>query len=221
MKKRGYHMEDFTLQVEKRTSTGHKVRLLRSEGWVPAVVYGGADPSQSVQLNAREFDRVLGKGGASNLLNLEGADFPRTRVLIRELQRHPVRRNVLHVDCVRVASGQRITMAVPLHLVGHAPAIELGAVLLQNVDSVEITCLPDDLPQSIEIDVSGLAEVTDRIYARDLKLPQGVALASDTSDEPLVAMNLSRAAAHADEEEEGAEAPATVEIITERRKDEN
>jgi large subunit ribosomal protein L25 len=219
MKKRGYHMEDFTLQVEKRTSTGHKVRLLRSEGWVPAVVYGGADPSQSVQLNAREFDRVLGKGGASNLLNLEGADFPRTRVLIRELQRHPVRRNVLHVDFVRVASGQRITMAVPLHLVGHAPAIELGAVLLQNVDSVEITCLPDDLPQSIEIDVSGLAEVTDRIYARDLKLPQGVVLASDTSDEPLVAMNLSRAAAHADEEEEGAEAPATVEIITERRKE--
>jgi large subunit ribosomal protein L25 len=214
-------MEDFTLQVEKRTSTGHKVRLLRTEGWVPAVVYGGADPSESVQLNAREFDRVLGKGGASNLLNLEGVDFPRTRVLIRELQRHPVRRNVLHVDFVRVASGQRITMAVPLHLIGHAPAIELGAVLLQNVDSVEITCLPDDLPQSIEIDVSGLAEVTDRIYARDLKLPSGVALASDYSDEPLVAMNLSRAAAHADEEEEDAEKPATVEIISERRKEED
>jgi large subunit ribosomal protein L25 len=69
-------------------------------------------------------------------------------VLIRELQRHPVRRNVLHVDFVRVASGQKITMAVPLHMVGHAPAIELGAVLLQNVDSLEITCLPDDLPQS-------------------------------------------------------------------------
>lgn len=214
-------MEDFTLQVENRTSTGHKARHLRSEGWVPAVVYGGAQPSQTVQLNAREFDRVLGRGGASNLLNLEGVDFPRTRVLIRELQRHPVRRNVLHVDFVRVAVGQKITMAVPLHLVGHAPAIELGAVLLQNVDSVEISCLPDDLPQSIEIDVSGLAEVNDRIYARDLKLPAGVALASDYSDEPLVAMNLSRAAAHAGEEEEAEEGAATVEIITERRKDED
>lgn len=213
-------MEDFTLQVEARSSTGHKARHLRSEGWVPAVVYGGSDPSQSIQLNARELDRLLARGGASNLVNLEGDAYPRTRVLIRELQRHPVRRNVLHVDFVRVASGQKITMAVPLHIIGHAPAIELGAVLLQNADSVEITCLPDDLPQSIEIDVSSLAEVTDRVYARDLKLPAGVTLATDYSDEPLVAMNLSRAAAHAgDEEEEAPAGSAEVEILSERRKE--
>lgn len=215
-------MEDFTLQIEARSSTGHKSRHLRSEGWVPAVVYGGSDPSQNIQLNARELDRLLARGGASNLVNLEGDNYPRTRVLIRELQRHPVRRNVLHVDFVRVAIGQKITMAVPLQIIGTPPAIELGAVLLQNADSVEITCLPDDLPQSIEIDVSGLTEVTDRVYARDLKLPAGVTLAHDYSDEPLVAMNLSRAAAHAgDEEEEEAEAgSAEVEILTERRKEE-
>jgi large subunit ribosomal protein L25 len=213
-------MEDFTLQVEKRTSTGHKARHLRATGWVPAVLYGGPEPTEQLQLVERDLDRMLVKGAASQLLNLVGADFPKTRVLIREVQRHPVRRSLLHVDFVRVAAGQKITMAVPLHLVGLAPAIELGAVLLQNVDSVEITCLPDDLPQSIVVDVSGLAEVTDRIYARDLKLPAGVSLAADYSDEPLVAMNLSRAAAHADEEEEGAEAAATVEILTERRKEE-
>lgn len=212
-------MEDFTLQVEKRTSTGSKVRQLRAKGFVPAIIYGGPEPTEQLQVVERDLDRMLTRGAASHLLNLVGADFPQTRVLIREMQRHPVRRNLLHVDFVRVALGQKITMAVPLHLVGVAPAIELGAVLLQNVDSVEITCLPDDLPQSIEIDVSGLAEVTDRIYARDLKLPAGVALASDYSDEPLVAMNLSRAAAHADDEEETEEPAATVEIITERRKE--
>lgn len=213
-------MDDSTLQIEMRSGTGHKARHLRTQGVVPAVVYGGNGPSQNVQLGARELDRVLDRGGAASLLNLEGDGFPRTRVLIREVQRHPVRRNVLHVDFVRVASGQKITMSVPLHVVGHAPAIELGAVLLQNADSLEITCLPDDLPHVIEVDVSGLVEVNDRIYARDLSLPAGVALAHDYSDEPLVAMNLSRAAAHADEEEEeGAEAPATVEIITERRKE--
>lgn len=212
-------MEDFTLRVEARSSTGHKSRHLRSEGWVPAVVYGGSDPSQNIQLNARELERLLVKGGASNLLNLEGDAYPRTRVLIRELQRHPVRRNVLHVDFVRVASGQKITMSVPLHIVGHAPAIELGAVLLQNADSVEITCLPDDLPKAIEIDVSVLAEVTDRVYARDLALPAGVTLAHDYGDEPLVAMNLSRAAAHAGDEEELEAGSAEVEILTERRKE--
>ena len=213
-------MEDFTLQVENRTSTGHKARHLRATGWVPAVLYGGAEPTEQLQLVERDLDRMLTKGAASQLLNLVGADFPKTRVLIRELQRHPVRRSLLHVDFVRLAAGQKITMAVPLHLVGHAPAIDLGAVLLQNADSVEITCLPDDLPQSIEIDVSGLAEVTDRIYARDLKLPAGVSLSADLGDEPLVAMNLSRAAAHAGEEGEEGESPATVEIITERRKEE-
>lgn len=215
-------MEDFTLQVEKRTGAGPKVRHLRATGWVPAVLYGGAEPTEQLQLVERDLDRMLAKGAASHLLNLVGDDFPKTRVLIRELQRHPVRRSLLHVDFVRVAAGQKITMAVPLHLVGHAPAVDLGAVLLQNVDSVEITCLPDDLPQSIEIDVSGLVEVTDRIYARDLKLPAGVALADDYGDEPLIAMNLSRAAAHAgeEEEEEAAETPAEVEIITERRKEE-
>ena len=216
-------MENFSLQVEKRNASGPKARHLRSQGLVPAVIYGGAEPAEHLQTDERELGRVLDKGGAASLLNLMGADFPKTRVLIRELQRHPVRRNVLHVDFVRVASGQKITMAVPLHIVGYAPAIELGAVLLQNVDSLEITCLPDDLPQFIEIDVSGLTEVTDRIYARDLKLPAGVALPHDQGDEPLLAMNLSRAAAHADDVEEGAveAAGGEVEIISERRKDEN
>lgn len=210
-------MTDFSLQVEKRSGAGGKGRHLRAAGLVPAVVYGGNGGTQTIQLGARELDRTLEKGGATSLLYLVGPDFPKTRVLIRELQRHPVRRNVLHVDFVRVAAGQKITMAVPLHVVGHAPATELGAVLLQNVDSLEITCLPDDLPHAIEIDVSGMAEVNDRIFARDLALPAGVTLAHDFGDEPLVAMNLSRAAAHADDEED--ETPAEVEIISERRKE--
>ncbi len=211
-------MENFSLQVEKRTDIGSKARHLRAEGKVPAVVYGGNGAAQNIQLSARELDRVLEKGAAAALLHLTGPGLPKTRVLIRELQRHPVRRTVLHVDFVRVASGQKITMAVPLHIVGRAPATELGAVLLQNADSIEISCLPDDLPQGIEIDVSGLAEVHDRIFARDLTLPAGVTLVNEHDDEPLVAMNLSRAAAHADDEE--AEGAAEVEIITERRKDE-
>ncbi|MER2599702.1 MAG: 50S ribosomal protein L25 [Caldilineales bacterium] len=212
-------MDDFTLQIEPRNATGHKARHLRAEGMVPAVIYGGTQPSQMVQLPAREFERMLSKGGTSNLLTLQGEGFGNTRVLIRELQRHPVRRNLLHVDFVRVASNQKITMAIPLHVVGHAPAIELGAMLLQNADSIEISCLPDDLPHAIEVDVTGMADVHDRIYARDLKLPSGVALAhADSGDEPVLQMSLSRAAAHADDEE-ASETTGEVEIINERRKD--
>lgn len=214
-------MDDFTLQIEPRSDTGHKARHLRAEGIVPAVVYGGVQPSQMVQLPEREFERMLSKGGATNLLMLQGEGMGSTRVLIREMQRHPVRRNLLHVDFVRVASNQKITMAVPLHVTGHAPAIELGAVLLQNADSIEISCLPDDLPHAIEVDVTGMAEVHNRIYARDLKLPAGVSLAhQDSGDEPLIQMSLSRAAAHADDEEAEA-GSAEVQIITERRKDDD
>lgn len=213
-------MDDFTLQVQPRAEAGPKPRHLRAGGMVPGVVYGGGQPAQTIQLGERDLDRMLEKSGASNLFNLVGEGFPQTRVLIREIQRHPVRRNLLHIDFVRVAKGQKITMAVPLHVMGHAPAIELGAVLLQNADSIEITCLPDDLPHAIEVDVTGMVDVHDRIYARDLKLPAGVSLAHhDSGDEPVLAMNLPRVAAHAEDEEEGA-ATTEVEIITERRKDE-
>lgn len=212
-------MADFTLQVQPRTNMAQKARHLRAEGMVPAVIYGGTQPTEAIQFGAYEFERMLATGGAANLLNLQGEGFTGTRVLIRELQRHPVRRNLLHVDFVRVSKDQKITMSVPVHVVGHAPAIELGAVLLQNMDSIEISCLPDDLPHALEVDVTGMADVHDRIYARDLKLPKGVSLAHDLHDEPVVQMSLSRAAAH-EGDEEGAAGSAEVEIITERRRDE-
>ena len=127
------------------------------QAMVPAVVYGGKQEPQNIQVNERELGRLLSHGGALHLVDLVGDTFPQTRALIREVQRHPVRRNLLHVDFVRVASDQKMRISVPLHLTGHAPAVELGAVVLQNVDSLEIECLPDDMPTSIEIDVSSLA----------------------------------------------------------------
>lgn len=204
-------MEDFRLFVQERTAHGHQVKHLRAEGLIPAVLYGAEEPVQVIQVGERDLSRLLARGGATHLVHLEGDGIPETRVLIREIQRHPVRRNLLHVDFVRIARGARVRMAVPLVVVGEAPATEEGAVLLQNADSIEIECLPDDLPSNIEVDVSGLVSIHDRVLPADLVLPEGVVLASAASEEPLISLTVPRAVLYEEEEEELEVAEALVE----------
>ncbi|MCO5245136.1 MAG: 50S ribosomal protein L25 [Anaerolineae bacterium] len=212
-------MEEYSLQVAMRDANGVKPGKLRAEGFTPAVVYGAEIAPQTVQIESRELDRLLARGGASHLVNLEGERFAKTRVLIREVQRHPVRREVLHIDFVRVSVGQKIRMAVALHLVGESPAVEEGAILLQNVDSVEIECLPDSLPSFIEVDISGLVHIHDRIHATDLKLPPGVELYGDLSDEALISLSIPRSATTEELEEE--EDTGEPEILSDRRDEED
>jgi large subunit ribosomal protein L25 len=195
-------MEKFMLTIEDRTELGHKVRHLRREGIIPGVVYGEGKPARPIQTEARSLERLLARGGASHIVDLEGAGMPKTRVLIREVQRDPVRRTVQHIDFVRVAAGTRIRMAVPLVLVGEAPVIETGAIVLQNADTIEIECLPDDLPAQIEVDISGLATIHDRVATRDVVLPKGVKLLHEQEDESLVTVTVPRAVIQAEEEEE-------------------
>ena len=212
-------MEEYSLQVAMRDANGVKPGKLRAEGFTPAVVYGAEIAPQTVQIESRELDRLLARGGASHLVNLEGEKFAKTRVLIREVQRHPVRREVLHIDFVRVSVGQKIRMAVALHLVGESPAVEEGAILLQNVDSVEIECLPDSLPSSIEVDISSLVHIHDRIHASDLKLPPGVELYGELGDEALISLSIPRSATTEELEEE--EDTGEPEILSDRRDEED
>lgn len=214
-------MEKYTLTVQPRQETGHKVRHLRAEGWVPAVIYGGGQPSQPVQVDMAAMDRLLHRGGATHLIELEGPSLKGTRVLIREIQRHPVRRSLIHLDFVRVSKGSRIRLEVPLVLVGTAPVTSGGAIVLLNSNTVEVECLPDDLPESIEVDVSVLESVHDRITFADLILPKEVQLAGDHGDEPVVSVTIPRAVAHevGEEAEEVAEG-AEPELIERRRGEE-
>lgn len=203
-------METYVLSVQKREVSGHGVRHLRTEGLVPAVVYGAGEPATMIQVNARDAEALLSRGGATHLIELEGLNGGRDRVLIREIQRHPLRRALLHMDFVRVAAGAKIRMEVPLVLVGAAPVTAEGAIVLQNVDMVEVECLPENLPDHIEVDVSGLADTHARITFRDLKLPAGVQLLAEHMDEAVVSVSVPRAVLHAEEEEEGAAAEPEV-----------
>ncbi len=193
-------MSVLTLNANRRSVTGRKVRRLRPEGIVPVVIYGGGDPPRNAQVEIAEFERVLRDGGNSQLVKveLEGEDY---NVLVKEIQRHPVRHNLLHADFYTVNMAETQQVSVPLVTVG-AITVSADLVMVQSMDSVEIEALPADIPAQIEVDVSRLETPENPpITVADLPSIPGVTYISD-ADEPICSLLLSRAAISEEELEE-------------------
>jgi len=155
-----------TLTVEKREGRGKgPARRMRVEGRIPCSIYGhGIDPI-AVAANAREFDALTSRISVENTLVelVLGNEKPRP-VLIREIQRHPLRKNVLHIDFFAIKAGEKIKVSVPLHVTGTAIGVRnSGGMLQQNLHELEIECLPSEIPASFEVDVSEL-EIGDSIH---------------------------------------------------------
>ena len=193
-------MSVLTLSANSRSVTGRKVRRLRPEGIIPVVIYGGGDAPRNAQVEGAEFERVLRDGGNSQLVkvDLEGEDI---NVLVREIQRHPVRHNLLHADFYTVNMSETQQVSVPLVTVG-AVTVSADLVMVQSMDSVEIEALPADIPALIEVDVSRLEmPESPPITVADLPTIAGVSYISD-ADEPICSLILSRAAISEEEEME-------------------
>lgn len=193
-------MSVLTLSANSRSVTGRKVRRLRPKGIIPVVIYGGDDAPRNAQVEGAEFERVLRDGGNSQLVkvDLEGEDI---NVLVREIQRHPVRHNLLHADFYIVNMSETQQVSVPLVTVG-AVTVSADLVMVQSMDSVEIEALPADIPAAIEVDVSRLeTPESPPITVADLPTIAGVSYISD-ADEPICSLILSRAAISEEEEME-------------------
>lgn len=174
-------MATLELQAEPRTAVGRGLRKLRDEGYVPAVLYGHGLAAQNLQVKQRALERLLAHGGAHSLISLSvaGVQEPYT-VLLREIQRYPTRPQVQHVDFYRVVMTEKLQTSVPLVLVGQSLAVASGmAALIQNLDSVEVECLPGDLPSALEIDISVLERADQNILVSDLVVPSGVEILED------------------------------------------
>lgn len=214
-------MSELNLNANPRSLTGRKVRRLRPEGIVPVVIYGGSDPPRNAQVEVTEFERVLRDGGNSQLvkLEMEGEDY---NVLVREIQRHPVRHNLLHADFYTVNMTETQQVSVPLVTVG-AQVVDADLVMVQPMDSVEIEALPADIPAHIEVDVSRLeTPESPPITVADLPSIPGVTYISD-ADEPICSLILSRAAVseeELEEEEELLDADVEPEVIGRGRDEE-
>lgn len=184
-------------------------RRLRHAGQVPAIVYGGEAAPQSIQLDQEKiWVASQQEWFYSSILDLE-VDGKVQSVLLRDMQRHPYRQVIMHLDFQRVNANEAIRVNVQLHLVNaeNSPAGKsAGVVLTQELNEVEVTCLPGDLPESIEVDLSAMA-VGDTVHLSDVKLPKGVELVVKLDDEHNPAVAVARHARVEAESEDGAEAP--------------
>jgi large subunit ribosomal protein L25 len=205
-------MEQIELKTQKRTVLGKKVKSLRREGFIPAVLYGHETESVSLQVEERELDRVLAQAGEHRLIALKiGRSRKPQMALTRDVQWDVITGKPLHVDFYAVVMTEKITTEVPLVLVGEAPAaVQAGTILLQNLDEIEIECLPGDLIEAIEVDVSELEEVDQTISVRDLRLPPTVDILTDPEE---IVAKVAWAAPEEVEEEVVAVAPEEVEVI--------
>ena len=208
-------MEKVILQADTRDTGRHQVRELRLQEQVPAIIYGAAIEPQAVAVEARALHKALVSAGRG-LITLEVKNSPDVQVLAREIQRDPVRRNIIHVDFLAVSLTERLRVTVPVQQHGVAPVLEAGDfVLVRVADSIEIECLPSDIPSHVVADVSKLETVDDSLLARDLALPEKVKLVT-APDHVIFAVTVSRAALEAEEEvvaEEPEAGTAEVEVI--------
>lgn len=167
-----------TLNATKRTDK--KNDALRAAGQIPAVVYAPDIESESISISAQEFEKVYREAGESTLIELkiEGVTEPRT-VLIHDMQMAPVKDEVLHIDFYKITEGQELSTAIALEFVGVAPGVKAGGTLMTQRDSIDVTCLPKDLVDHIEVDLSVLAEIGDTIHISDLNIPAGITVDGD------------------------------------------
>jgi large subunit ribosomal protein L25 len=172
------------LTAERRTVLGKHVKQLREQGWTPGVMYGhGFDPVP-LQFEARSLQQVLAQVGGSQLISIkvEGQEQPEV-VLVREVQRDPIRRTPLHVDFYRVRMTERLTAEVPLEIIGRSPVVEeREGILLQGLSAIEVECLPGDLIDAIAVDLSDLTEVDQALHVRDLAVPAGIEILTDPDE---------------------------------------
>ncbi len=172
-------MDEVRLDAEKREVIGKKVKVLRREGKLPAVIYGYGVDAMPIVLNYRTTSRVLSKAESSSLiiLKLDGKEYP---TLVREKQWDYIKRSLLHVDFQVVSMTEKIAAMVRVVLVGTAPAVSsFGAILISGLHEVEIEALPADLPESLEVDISGLENIGDTVLIRDLELPEQLTVLND------------------------------------------
>lgn len=170
---------EITLRAEPRDVVGKKVRRLRREGWVPAVVYGPQVKAQPVQVPRKELLEAYRQAGSSTLIEVVLGDKVRP-ALIRELQSDPLTQEILHVDLEFVDLNRPITTAVPVVLRGRSPVVDQGlGVLTHGVEEIEIRCLPTQVPAHIEVDLSVLTTPDQAIHVSDLSLPEGVHVLTD------------------------------------------
>jgi large subunit ribosomal protein L25 len=212
-------MDKIILKASRRDMTGKKVKVLRREGKLPAVIYGHHIEPLPIVLDLKETTKSLREVSRATVLtvNVDGEDFT---VLVRERQRGTLTGKYEHIDFLAISMTELVRTEVNVFLVGESPAVDqYGAIVMAGADSVEVEALPGDLPESLIVDVSILTGIGDTFTVADLPLPKGVTVLSDPHE--MLAVVTVPAQAMAEEElEEGDQFEVEPEVIGREDEDE-
>lgn len=166
-------MKEVMLKAKPRDKRGKEhAKRLRKNGVIPAVVYGPDTPSLPLEIESKPFHALLRGGLGENVIITLQMDDPKSKskeVLIREVQRDPVRGDIVHVDFHQISLTKKITIEVPIHLIGSPEGVKEGGILQHALRELKVECLPTAIPEKIEIDVSHL-KIGDSIHVTDIKL---------------------------------------------------
>jgi large subunit ribosomal protein L25 len=169
-------MEELKLKSTIRTETGGKLKKLREDAFVPAVIYGHKIKSQSLKVGYKEFETVYKKAGENTLIDLFIGDNSQ-KVLVYDLQVDPITEKFLHIDFYQVRMDEKISAEVPLVFIGESEAVKNeSGVFVKSMNTIEVESLPQDLPKEIKVDISQIKNLEEAIHAKDLDIPENVKL---------------------------------------------
>ena len=172
-------MSEYKLAAENRSDAGTGVaRRLRATGRVPAVLYGHGTKPQQLSVVARQFGQVLRTDAAPNVQISQEVGSDKHLALAKEIQRHPVKGNLIHVDFIQVRRGEKVHVQVPVHLVGEAPGAREGGIVDQDLYQLNVEAEVTAVPEAVDADVSGLG-IGDVLRVADLKAPEGAVILDD------------------------------------------
>lgn len=168
-----------TMSVTATSRSGNAADV-RAAGNIPAVVYAPQMETISIALDASAFEKLYREAGESTIveLSLEGQKEPMS-VLIQDVQIDPVKGTALHVDFYKVTEGQELSASIELNVIGESAAVKQGGTLVMQRDSIDVTCLPKDLIDHIDVDISVLGEIGDTIHISDLAIPETITVSDD------------------------------------------
>jgi large subunit ribosomal protein L25 len=212
-------MATASLDAAPRSATGKgAARSLRREGRIPAVIYGHAREPQSLSINTRELERLLGRVSAETTVIELALDGRTTRTLIREIQRHPFKRSIIHVDFQELVAGEKVTVNVPIVIVGTAAGVREGGILDQIMRELSVEVDPANIPNHIDVDVADLT-IGHSVHVSDLVLPDGVTVLDDP-DATVAVVSAPKVVEETPAEPTEGEVVAEPEVIGKKKEDE-
>jgi len=215
-------MDKIVVKASRREVIGKKVKQLRREGKLPAVIYGKHISPLPVTMDLRETSKLLRDVGRSSVLTID-VDGEEFSALLRDRQRDIFSGEYLHIDFLAISLTEKVRTQVGIALEGESSAIkDFGAILITGLERLEIECLPSDLPERITVDVSSITSIGDGIYVKDLVIPEGVDVHEDPDEMIVVATAPSMEEEEEEIEEELVEEEAEIEpeVIEKGRKEE-